>query len=150
MKFNNLYQTILESLEAYKILSFERVVDDRDNKQYHEAHETYDVEVGDRKFKVVLTIEHIYLKGMEDQSGVAGIKIFDESGKAIYSLTQNDFINKGSWSYSDKKFYKMPKRLAFLQPAIDGIGGVKYHERPNYYKLDQETRNDWQDILPHL
>ena len=148
MKFNNLYQTILESLENYKILSFDRRLEQDDpNPEYHEAFEKYEVEVNGKRFTIILNIQHLRFKGEED---VDGIQVYDSKEKLLYDLTSMEFAEKNKWNYTDKDFYKMPKRLAFLQPAINGIGGVKYQDRLSYYKLDQETRDDWQDILPNL
>lgn len=148
MKFNDLYQIILESLEGFKVLSFDRKLEQDDpNPEYHEAFETYEVEVGGKKYTIVLTIHHLRFKGEED---VDGIKVFDYNKQLIHELTSMEFAENNKWNYTDKDFYKMPKKLAFLQPVINSIGGIKYQDRPQYYKLDRETRDTWQEIIPGL
>jgi len=148
VRFRNFYQTILESLEAYKVLSFKRILEiDDPNPEYHEAFEKYEVEVNSNRFTIILNIQHLRFKGEED---VDGIEVYDSKEELLYKKTSMDFAEKNKWNYTDKDFYKMPKFLAFLQPAINGIGGVKYQDRPNYYKLGQETRNKWQNIIGNV
>lgn len=148
MKFNNLYQIILETLENFKILSFDRKIEQDDpNPEYHDAFETYEVEINGKKFIVVLNIEHLSPKGEES---VAGIEIFDSNKNTLHRQTTRSFGENDKWDYTDKDFYKMPEKLSFLQPVINSIGAIKYQDRPQYYKLDQETRDTWQEIIPGL
>lgn len=148
MKFYTLYQTILESLESFKILSFDRKIEQDDpNPEYHDAFETYEVETNGKKFTIVLNIEHLNSNGEES---VAGIEIFDSNKYTLHRLTTRDFGENDKWDYTDKDFYKMPEKLTFLQPALNSISSIKYQDRPQYYKLDQETRDTWQEIIPGL
>lgn len=158
MKFYTLYQTILESLKNFKILSFDRKIVEQDdpNPEYHadgledvadDAFETYEVETNGKKFTIVLNIEHLNSNGEES---VAGIEIFDSNKYTLHRLTTRNFGENDKWDYADKDFYKMPEKLTFLQPVLNSIGGIKYQDRPQYYKLDQETRDTWQGIIPGL
>ena len=151
MKFNQFYQKIFENLENsndYKVLTFKRKIEAEDpNPEYHEAFETYEVEVGGKKYTIVLTIHHLRFKGEED---VDGIKVFDYNKQLIHELTSMEFAENDKWDYTDKDFYKMPKNLAFLQPVINSIGGIKYQDRPRFYSMDTDVRVPWARALSKL